>query len=58
MQRVGFNIGVELAQVTLLVAAWLLIRPFRAKIKRIQFIGSILIAAAGVFWMIERIGTL
>lgn len=55
---VGFNIGVEIAQVTLLVTAWLLIRPFRAKVKRIQFFGSILIAAAGVFWMIERIGTL
>ena len=55
---VGFNIGVEIAQVTILVVAWLLIRPFKAKVKRIQFIGSILIAAAGGFWMIERIGTL
>jgi len=55
---VGFNIGVEIAQVTLLVTAWLLIRPFKAHQKRIQFIGSLLIAAAGIFWMVERIGTL
>ena len=55
---VGFNIGVEIAQVTILLVAWLLLRPFRPSEKRIQFVGSILIAAAGIFWMIERIGTL
>jgi len=55
---VGFNIGVEIAQVTLLVIAWLLIRSFKTHQKRIQFIGSLLIAAAGIFWMIERIGAL
>ena len=55
---VGFNIGVEVAQVTLLVTAWLLIRPFKTHEKKIQFAGSILIAMAGIFWMIERIGSL
>lgn len=55
---VGFNIGVELAQITVLVVAWLLLRPIKAHEKKVQFIGSILIAAAGIFWMVERIGSL
>jgi len=50
----GFNMGVEFAQVAVLVTAWLILRPFESKQKLIQKTGSLLIAGAGLFWMIER----
>lgn len=51
---IGFNIGVELAQLTVLAVAALLLWPAR-KTQKIQVGGSILIALSGLFWMIERI---
>jgi hydrogenase/urease accessory protein HupE len=55
---VGFNIGVEIAQVAILVVAWIVMRYLKSWEKPIQILGSIAIAAAGILWMIERIGTL
>ena len=55
---VGFNIGVEIAQVAILVVAWTVLRYLKSWEKPIQILGSIAIAAAGILWMIERIGTL
>ena len=55
---VGFNIGVEAAQVAILVIAWMILRYLQSWEKPIQILGSIAIAAAGILWMIERIGTL
>lgn len=55
---IGFNIGVEIAQVAVLIVAYFLVRPFKQHLKKIQIIGSLLIAAAGIFWMVERIGSL
>jgi hydrogenase/urease accessory protein HupE len=52
---VSFNIGVELAQVSVIIVAFLLLMPFRKWTKEIRFGGSILIALAGLFWMGERI---
>lgn len=52
---VGFNVGVELAQITVLVAAFLLLWPFRKWEKQIQRGGSIVVALWGVKWVIERL---
>ncbi|RYD22601.1 MAG: HupE/UreJ family protein [Verrucomicrobiaceae bacterium] len=51
---VGFNIGVELAQITVLVVAFLLLWPLRRWTKEIQTGGSIVVALWGVKWVIER----
>ena len=51
----GFNVGVELAQVTLLAAAFLLIWPLRPWTRQVQTVGSAGVAIAGLGWMIERI---
>ncbi len=52
---VSFNIGVELAQITVLICAFLLLWPLRKWTKQFQTAGSILVALAGLFWMGERI---
>ncbi len=52
---VSFNIGVELAQISIIIVAFLLLMPLRKWTKQIRFGGSILIAFAGLFWMCERI---
>lgn len=51
----GFNVGVELAQISVLAAAFLLLWPLAKWTKQVQFYGSIMVALAGVGWMIERI---
>ena len=52
---VSFNVGVELAQITVLACAFLLLFPVRRWTKQFQIIGSIFVALAGLFWMSERI---
>ena len=52
---VGFNVGVELAQITVLAAAFLILWPLRKWTGKVQVIGSVLVALAGIFWMFERI---
>ncbi len=52
---IGFNVGVELAQVTVLAIAALILWPLRKWTNKIQLGGSALIALAGLFWMFERI---
>jgi hydrogenase/urease accessory protein HupE len=52
---IGFNIGVELAQLTVLAVAAILLWPLRKWTKKVQLGGSVLIALAGLFWMFERI---
>lgn len=52
---IGFNIGVELAQLTVLAASAMILWPLRKWTGKIQFSGSILIALAGLFWMFERL---
>lgn len=51
-----FNIGVELAQISVILVAALLFSLIKRKSKqRAQIFGSILISCAGVIWMIQRI---
>lgn len=52
---IGFNVGVELAQITVLVVAFMLLWPVRKWTLQIQTIGSVFIALAGMGWMVERI---
>ena len=54
---VSFNIGVELAQATLLICAFIILIPFRKWTVSIQNIGSILIALVALFWIYQRMFT-
>ncbi len=51
----GFNLGVELAQITVLCVAFLIFWPLRRWQKKVQIIGSVCVAIAGLGWMVERI---
>ncbi len=51
----GFNVGVELAQISILVAAFLVIMPLSRWLRQIQIIGSTLVALAGLAWVVERL---
>lgn len=52
---VSFNIGVELAQITVLICAFLVLLPLKKWTKQVQTAGSVIVALAGLFWMFERI---
>lgn len=52
---VGFNVGVELAQITVLAVAFLILWPLRKWTGTVQVVGSVFVALAGIFWMFERI---
>jgi hypothetical protein len=51
----GFNIGVELAQITVLAAAFLLLLPLRKYTLQVRTYGSGFIALAGICWAIQRL---
>jgi hypothetical protein len=51
----GFNVGVELAQVTVLCAAFLVLIPLRKWTLQVQIVGSALVALAGLGWVVERV---
>ena len=51
----GFNVGVEIAQLTILGLAFLLIWPLRKYTLHVQTLGSAFIALAGIAWAIQRI---
>lgn len=51
----GFNLGVELAQITVLCAAFLVLWPLRKWQIQAQMAGSVFVALAGLGWMVERI---
>ncbi len=50
----GFNVGVELAQVTVLTLAFLLLWPLKRWTRQVQTVGSVIVVLAGCGWMIER----
>lgn len=52
---IGFNVGVELAQITVLAVAFLALWPLRKWTAKVQVVGSAFVALAGLFWMFERI---
>lgn len=51
---IGYNIGVELAQITILAAAFLFFLPLKKWEKTAFTTGSVMISCAGIAWMIER----
>ena len=51
----GFNVGVELAQLTILVLAFLFIWPLRKYTLLVQTLGSALIALTGIVWVAQRL---
>jgi hydrogenase/urease accessory protein HupE len=55
MPLLGFNVGVELAQITVLSAAFLLLWPLRKWTRQVQTLGSAFIALAGISWAIQRL---
>lgn len=55
MPLVGFNVGVELAQITVLAIAFLILWPLQKWKLKVHLVGSVFVAFAGLFWMAERI---
>ena len=50
----GFNVGVELAQITVLLVSFLIFWPIKKHTRIAQTVGSVIVALAGGGWMIER----
>ena len=51
---VSCNIGIELAQIAILICAFLILIPLKKWTPQIQKIGSVCIALAGLFWVYQR----
>lgn len=51
----GFNIGVELAQITVLAAGFLVLWPLRKWTWHVQTVGSAIVALAGISWAVQRL---
>jgi len=51
----AFNLGVEVAQITVLAASFLLFRLIKKHTRAARISGSVLVTLAGLGWMIERI---
>ena len=51
----GFNVGVELAQITVLAAAFLILWLLRKWKLQVQTIGSGFVAIAGISWAVQRV---
>jgi hydrogenase/urease accessory protein HupE len=50
-----FNVGVEMAQITVLAVAFALLWPFRKHAQKVRVWGSAVVALAGVVWIVERV---
>jgi hypothetical protein len=55
MPLVSFNIGVELAQVSVLIISFALLWPLRRWTRQFQLAGSVLVALAGAFWVVATL---
>jgi hydrogenase/urease accessory protein HupE len=51
---VSCNIGIEIAQIAILICAFLVLIPLKKWTSQIQKIGSVCIALAGLFWIYQR----
>lgn len=51
----GFNVGVELAQIAILAGAFVIMRPLGQHASRLRLYGSALIAVIGIVWSVQRI---
>ncbi|MFM2199076.1 MAG: hypothetical protein RLZZ505_2508 [Verrucomicrobiota bacterium] len=52
---IGFNLGVEVAQLTVIAISAMILWPLQKWTDNIQTGGSVLIGLAGLFWMFERV---
>jgi len=50
----GFNVGVELAQISILSMGFLVLWPLRKWTAQLQTAGSVLVALAGLVWAVQR----
>ncbi len=55
MPLIGFNVGVELAQIVVLIAAFLLFLPLKPWKNHVRTYGSVFVALAGFAWTIQRL---
>ncbi|MEO8614170.1 MAG: HupE/UreJ family protein [Luteolibacter sp.] len=55
MPLIGFNAGVELAQITVLVAAFIVLLPLHPWKNEVRTYGSIFVAICGFAWVIQRV---
>lgn len=51
----GFNVGVELAQISVLALAFIILLPLKKWTPQVQTVGSAFVAVAGVTWAVQRI---
>ena len=52
---VGFNVGVELGQMLVLLTCFLTLGWFRKSFRLIRITGSLLLVGLGLFWIVERL---
>ncbi len=55
MPLAGFNVGVEIAQISVLALAFLILLPLRKWTERVRLVGSAAVTLAGLGWMLERL---
>ena len=55
MPLIGFNVGVELAQITVLIAAFIILLPMSPWKNMVQTYGSIFVSICGFAWVIQRV---
>lgn len=55
MPLIGFNVGVELAQITVIIAAFILLLPMQPWKNEVRKYGSIFVAICGFAWVIQRV---
>jgi hydrogenase/urease accessory protein HupE len=51
----GFNVGVEIAQISILCIAFGLLWPLRKDTQEVRKYGSVFIAVAGLAWLVQRL---
>lgn len=55
MPLVGFNVGVEIGQIVVLIGCFLLLGWFKKSFRWICIIGSLMIGLVGAYWVMERL---
>jgi HupE / UreJ protein len=51
----GFNVGLELAQISVILAAFLLLWPIQKWSQQVQMVGSTVVAFAGLIWLAQEL---
>jgi hydrogenase/urease accessory protein HupE len=55
MPLLGFNVGVEVAQIAVLCGAFFILWFLKKWTLQVQMVGSVLVALAGLGWVVERL---